>query len=674
VEQIMSRLFPHLFSPLTLRRKPLANRLVFGGHTPNMAVQGVAGEDPLAYFPGQRMIAYYAERARGGTAMIVVEPIPAHETSVLTRPSLRPGDGASVPHLRHLVEACRKHGALMIQGVTHVGADGDADNSLTPNWSPSGRHSYLDFHGSHAMTEAEIEEVIEGFVRTAVLAKQAGFDGIEVDAGHNTLIEQFWDPLSNRRDDRWGGSLDDRLRFAVRVLEGIRGTVGGDLIVGLAVTGDNSGPGGLDLAARIDLLAHLDGRRLMDYVAVGSGTFLDTDRATPSFLCDEMPAVPAAAAIKKALGHALVVAASGIGTAANAETILAGGMADMVSLIRPQMADPHLANKAAGDRPQEIRPCIACNQRCVGRRARDYWMSCLVNPAMGREFQWGGEPAEPVAKPRRLLVVGAGPAGLEAARVAAERGHRVVLMERTDAVGGQLRLTAAQPGRRAVGELLRWYREELTRLQVEVRLNHDPEAEGVHDFAPDAVIVATGSRPANDGYQRSMPDIERLPGVDDESVFSVDDVLSGAPVPGPRVLLLDESDDWKGAGTALYMAERDLRVSFLTKGVTVAKGLVPTKAHKALRKRFRELAIEEIVQAALVSWSDGRATIKHLKNGESETVGYDSLVLSTTNVARAGLQAALAKSSIEVHAIGDCVAPRTAAAAIFEGRRLALAL
>ncbi|MDP6884082.1 MAG: hypothetical protein QF830_08095, partial [Rhodospirillales bacterium] len=244
----------------------------------------------------------------------------------------------------------------------------------------------------------------------------------------------------------------------------------------------------------------------------------------------------------------------------------------------------------------------------------------------------------------------------------------------TDAVGGQLRLTAAQPGRRAVGELLRWYREELTRLQVEVRLNHDPEAEGVHDFAPDAVIVATGSRPANDGYQRSMPDIERLPGVDDESVFSVDDVLSGAPVPGPRVLLLDESDDWKGAGTALYMAERDLRVSFLTKGVTVAKGLVPTKAHKALRKRFRELAIEEIVQAALVSWSDGRATIKHLKNGESETVGYDSLVLSTTNVARAGLQAALAKSSIEVHAIGDCVAPRTAAAAIFEGRRLALAL
>ena len=506
---------------------------------------------------------------------------------------------------------------------------------------------------------------------TARLAKDAGYDGVEVDAGYNALIEQFWDPLANRRDDRWGGDLDNRSRFAVRVLEGIRGAVGEDFIVGLAVTGDGTGPGGLDLAARTEILALLDGGGLMDYVTVGTGTFLDADRASPSFLADEMPGAPLAAEIKQALKDAHVVGGSFVATVANAETILAGGMADMVSLIRPQMADPHLANKAAGDRPQEIRPCIACNQLCLGRRARGYWMSCLVNPAMGREHQWSGEPA---AAARRLLVVGAGPAGLEAARVSAERGHKVVLMERTDAVGGQLRLAAAQPRRHAVGELLRWYRDELTRLQVEVRLNRDLDAEGVRDFAADAVIVATGSGPARDGYQRSMPDVECLPGVEEESVLSVDDVLSGAPVSGPRVLLLDESDDWKGAGTALYMAERGLRVSFLTKGVLVAKGLISTKTHKALRKRFKELGVEGIVQSALVSWSGGAATIKHLVLGETETVRFDTLVLSTTNAAEEGLQAALAESGIEVHAIGDCVAPRTAAAAIHEGRRLALAL
>ena len=670
----MSGLFPHLFSPLTLRRKTLGNRIVFGGHTPNMAVQGVPGEDPLAHFPGERMIAYYAERARGGAAMIVAEAIPAHETSVFARASLRPGDDTLVPHMRRLVEACREHGTVMIQGIAHVGAHGDADNSYTPNWSPSGGHSYLDFHGSHAMTEAKIEAVIEGFVRAARLAKEAGYDGVEVGAGYNALIEQFWDPLVNRRDDRWGGGLENRLRFSTCILEGIRGAVGEDFIVGLAVTGDDSGPGGLDLAARAELLARLDGPGLMDYVAVGAGTFFNTERVMPSFMTEEMFAVPLAAEMKKALKNAPIVASGLVGTVANAETILSGGMADMVSLIRPQMADPHLAIKASEDRPEEIRPCIACNQRCLGRRARDYWMSCLVNPAMGNEHQWGGEPYPPAAGRRGLLIVGAGPAGLEAARVAAERGHRVALMERTDAVGGQLRLTAEQPRRQAVGELLRWYRDELTRLQVEVRLNQNLDAEEVRDFGADAVILATGSSPARDGYQRSRPDVERLPGSEEESVLSIDDVLSGISVPGPRVLLLDESDDWKGAGTALYMAERDLRVSFLTKGAMVAKTLVVTKAHKALRKRFKELGIEEILQAALVSWSEGAATIKHLLRGETETVRFDSLVLSTTNVAEVGLQAALADSGIEVHAVGDCVAPRTAAAAIFEGRRLALAL
>ena len=667
----MSELFPHLFSPLTLRHTTLGNRVVFGGHTTNMAVQGVPGEDPLTYYPGDRQVAYYAERALGGAAMIVIEAIAAHETSVVARPSLPPGDDTLVPHLRRLVEACHEHGAVMVQGITHVGAHGEADNAFTPSWSPSGGLSYLDFHGSHAMTEAEIEEVIEGFIRTARLAKEAGCDGVEVDAGYNALIEQFWDPLSNRRDDRWGGGLDNRSRFAVRVLEGIRGAVGEDFIVGLAVTGDGTGPGGLDLQARTEILVRLEGGGLMDYVAVGTGTFLDADRATPSFLADEMPGAPLAAEIKKALKGTRVMAGSGIRTVANAEIILAGGMADMVSLIRPQMADPHLANKAVEDRPQEIRPCIACNQRCLGRRARGYWMSCLVNPAMGREHQWSGEPA---TTPRRLLIVGAGPAGMEVARVAAERGHKIVLIERTDAIGGQLRLAAAQPRRHAVGELVRWYRGELTRLQVEVRLNQGLDADGVRDFAADAVIMATGSRPARDGYQRSMPDVERLPGVEEESVLSIDDVLSGTPVPGPRVLLLDESDDWKGAGTALYMAERGLRVSFLTKGVLVAKGLIPTKTHKALRKRFKTLEVEEIVQSALVSWSGGTATLKHLVRGETETIQFNSLILATTNVAEADIQAALAESGIEIHAVGDCVAPRTAAAAIHEGRRLALAL
>ncbi|MEA2612206.1 MAG: hypothetical protein QOI52_165 [Chloroflexota bacterium] len=421
--------FPHVFEPVTLRHRTLTSRITFGAHTANMAEAGL---------PGDRHIGYYRERALGGAGMIVVEPVPVHRTAVLTRGNFRHDDDAIIPAFRRLTDACREANpdVVMIQQLYHVGQHGDADNSFAPNWSPSGLPSYHDADGSHAMTEAEIEEVIAGFVASARRALDAGFDGVEIFAAYHALIDQFWTPWSNRRTDAWGGSFERRMRFSGTVLEGIRLACGEDFIIGLAVSLDERSEPPLSVLELAEIVSWHDVRRAMDYVTCGTGSYFDFYPIIPVSLYEQQLGVPMAAELKRVVKHALVQAESHIRTPEAAEAVMAAGQADLVSIVRGQIADPHLVAKARADRAEDVRPCISCNQLCWGRRSRDYWISCLVNPSAGREFQWDGDRFTPAAKSRTVLVVGGGPAGLEAARVAAERGHRVTLLERSQELAG----------------------------------------------------------------------------------------------------------------------------------------------------------------------------------------------------------------------------------------------
>ena len=659
----MSKLFPRVFSPLILRGHTLRNKIVFGAHTANMAKDGV---------PDAQHVAYYAERAIGGAGMIVVEPMPVHPAAILTRGNFRPCDDSVIPHFRKVTRAIKDNGAVAIQQLYHVGAHGDSDNSFHPHWSPSGLPSYHDSDGSHAMSEEQIWETIDGFVQAARRCREAGVDGVEVWAAYLGMVDQFWTPWSNRREDQWGGSLENRTRMSREILTRIREVCGPDFIIGLAVSDEPD----VTVALQRDELAAIvqlhDGLGLIDYVTCGSGGYLDFYKLMPTFLYPEKLGADLAATLKKVVKKAVVIAESHIRTPENAETVLGEGAADLVSIVRGQIADPHLAEKAGVDRPEDIRGCISCNQMCWGRRSRDYWISCLINPSAGREFEWNGDRFRKTEKPKRVFVIGGGPAGLEAARVAAERGHRVILAEASSRLGGNFRLAGLQPRRAQILDLLDWYERQLEKLGVEIQLNTYVEAGEIDTSEIDAVIVATGSLSPETGFQKALPAIETLPGLGNGGVFTVEAVMAKQARVGSRVLLLDEGGGWRGCGTAWKMAEDGHQVTIITPDPFVGKELQRTAADVPLRQVLRKLAVQWITEVSVVEWRGNGATLIDHNTGEHRFVEADSLVMATTNSAADWLMPELAELGVTVRQIGDCAAPRQAPYAFYEGRKAGL--
>lgn len=659
----MSKLFPNLFSPARIGSRTLRNRIVFGAHTANMAENGV---------PTERHVGYYAERAIGGAGMIVVEPMPVHPAAVLTRGNFRPGDDGVVPHFRRVTKTIQENGAIAIQQLYHVGAHGDSDNSFHAHWSPSGLPSYHDSDGSHAMSESEIWETIDGFVQAARRCHEAGFDGVEVWAAYLGLVDQFWTPWSNRREDQWGGSLENRTRISREIMTRVREACGRDFIIGLAVSDEPDVTVALTRDELAEIVALHDQLGLIDYVTCGSGSYIDFYKIMPTFLYPEKLGADLAAALKRVVKTAAVVAESHIRTPQNAETVLSEGAADLVSIVRGQIADPHLARKAAGDRPEDIRGCISCNQMCWGRRSRDYWISCLINPSAGREFEWGGDRFTAASVKKRVLVVGGGPAGLEAARVAAERGHQVVLTEASSRLGGNFLLAGLQPRRGQILDLLEWYERQLSKLQVEVRLNTYVEASEIDSYHADTVILATGSVSPETGFQKAAPALETLPGLERGNVFSVEAVMARQARPGKRVLLLDEGGGWRGVGTAWKLAEDGHDVTILTPDPLIGKELQRTAADAPIRRTLRRLGVEWLLEVSVLEWLGNGATVVDHGTGERRFVEGDCLVLATTNHSANWLAEELQGGSLPFLQIGDCAAPRQAPYAFHDGRKAGL--
>lgn len=654
---------PRLLSPLQLRGQTLRNRIVFGAHTNNMSDMGI---------PGPRMENYLVERALGGAAMVVCEPVPVHRTGVLTRGNLAWESDEIIKPFQRVTSRIREAGAVAIQQLYHVGAHGDSDLSFQPHWSPSGGPSYHDSDGSHRVTEAEIDELLTAHLAAAKRAKACGYQGVEVWAAYHSLIDQFWTPWSNTRDDRWGGSLENRTRFSRTLIENIRRACGEDFIIGLAISYSPAYEVTLQAESLCEIIALHDATGHVDYVTCGAGSYLEFEAIIPPFTHAEKLTTPMTAQLKGIVRHAVITSEAGVRTPENAETILSAGEADLVSIVRGQIADPHLARKVTEGRAEDIRGCISCNQMCWGRRSRDYWISCLINPSAGREWEWGGDRFTPAETPRSVLVVGAGPAGLEAARAAAERWHTVEIVEASGQIGGQFRLAGLQPRRAQILDLMAWYERQFTKLGVTLRLNTFLDADEIAAHPADTVILATGSLPDETGFQRWLPHLPALPGIETPGVWSPEAVMRREARLGDAVVVYDEGSNWRGVGTAWALAERGHQVTIVTPEAFVGKEISRTAADGAARRALARLGARFLTEHCLTRWHGNGVTVRNLLTGGEETLPASGLVMATTN--RAFDPWPETFPGKVTHRIGDCAAPRLAAYAFHEGRKLALSL
>jgi len=615
---------------------------------------------------------YLVERALGGAAMVVCEPVPVHRTGVLTRGNLAWESDEIIKPFQRVTSRIREAGAVAIQQLYHVGAHGDSDLSFQPHWSPSGGPSYHDSDGSHRMTEGEIDELLAAHLTAAKRAKACGYQGVEVWAAYHSLIDQFWTPWSNTRDDRWGGSLENRTRFSRTLIENIRRACGEDFIIGLAISYSPAYEVTLQAESLCEIIALHDATGHVDYVTCGAGSYLEFEAIIPPFTHAEKLTTPVTVQLKGIVRHAVITSEAGVRTPENAETILSAGEADLVSIVRGQIADPHLARKVTEGRAEDIRGCISCNQMCWGRRSRDYWISCLINPSAGREWEWGGDRFTPAETPRSVLVVGAGPAGLEAARAAAERGHTVEIVEASGQIGGQFRLAGLQPRRAQILDLMAWYERQFTKLGVTLRLNTFLDADEIAAHPADTVILATGSLPDETGFQRWLPHLPALPGIETPGVWSPEAVMRREARLGDAVVIYDEGSNWRGVGTAWALAERGHQVTIVTPEAFVGKEISRTAADGAARRALARLGARFLTEHCLTRWHGNGVTVRNLLTGAEETLPASGLVMATTNRAFDPWPESFPGKA--THRIGDCAAPRLAAYAFHEGRKLALSL
>jgi thioredoxin reductase len=492
--------------------------------------------------------------------------------------------------------------------------------------------------------------------------KRSGYDGVEITSYGGHLIEQFWSPHVNRRTDEYGGSLENRLRFAREVIESVRDRVGPGFCVGFRMTADQLLKDGLDHQAMKEIAGRLAAAGRLDYFSISgsTGETLELQAKTVPSLDNPLGLFNHYAASIKEVVDVPVLVAARIIDPAMAEDVLRRGAADLVGMTRALIADPDLPAKSLAGRREDVRFCTGANEGCIGRLYQGLAIRCVQNPLIGHEAELSA--VEPAPVPRRVVVVGGGPAGMEAARLAAERGHRVTLLERDDALGGQVRAAALAPHRAEYGRSIAWLARQLEAIGLDVRLRTEATVEGVLALQPDAVVVATGAAP------RPAP----WPGADGSHVVTADAVLLGrVPVRrGQRCVVIDDDGHMRGPGAAEALLDAGGEVEIVTRETLVGVDIDPTLRPALYRRLFTKGAVMTPLTAVLEIGPRG-VRVEHVYSGQTRDLPADLVVLALGGEARAELYEGLraAAPRLEVHRVGDGVAPRRLHDALLEGTR-----
>ena len=648
--------YRHLFEPLRIGPLTVRNRIVFSAHLTNYAEDGL---------PTEQHAAYYAARAAGGAGLIITEEHSTHVTDWPYEKLIHGFNPEVIPGYRRITEAVHAHDVPILAQINHNGGQASSMYSRLPVWAPSPVPDPLFREVPKAVELHELREIVDGYATVAEHCMAGGFDGIELQCSHSSIVRGFLSPATNHRTDRYGGPLEHRARLLLEIVDAVRQAIGPDRALGVRICGDELIEGGTGIDDAVAVAAMVDATGQVDYI----NTSIGVATATLYMIEASMQVPPGYALfIPSAIREVVGVPVVGVGRFKDplqADRALDEGLCDLVGVVRGQIADADFGVKARSGHATDIRTCLSCNQECVGRMGLNRWLGCIESPRTGRE-------SVPLPAPRRrstVVVVGGGPGGLQTAVTAAERGHRVVLFERLDRLGGQVQTAASVPARAEFLDIARNLIVNARRAGVELRTGTEADLDRIRAESPDVVVVATGARPARPWWAGDHP-----------RVVDVRDVLEGRAHPGGEVVLVDELGFHQATSTAELLADRGCRVEIVTNGMVVGQDLGITldletwnvKAHA----RGIAQSVDLVPMGAAVA-DDGEGVVlslQHHPTGTDVRRVCDWVVCSVHQVPEDDLWRAVRDAGLPVHRVGDCVAPRRAHAAVVEGHRVAVSL
>jgi 2,4-dienoyl-CoA reductase-like NADH-dependent reductase (Old Yellow Enzyme family) len=647
----------HVLTPIRIGGCTIPNRVVRTAHATRIG-GGVMSDD---------LIAYHERRARGGVGLTIIEILGVHPTSLaplnMIDPTLDEGYGK-------LMRAVQPQGMKVFQQLWHAGHNGHTLDG-SPPWGPSTIANPLGADVPVPMTKGMIDEIIAAYAAAAARCEKAGLDGAEVHGAHGYLIQQFLSPNLNKREDEYGGSFENRMRFMLEVMRACRAAVSKDFALGIRLAADGSA-GGVGPQENARAAQMLEAEGLIDFVNVSLGSY----HAFPKMIGGmhepagyELPeAVPVTSAV-----NVPTIVTGRFRTLEEADQTIRAGDADLVGMTRAHIADPDIVKKTREGRVQEVRPCIACNQGCVGGLFDVGRLGCAVNVETGQERLLDQDQIGLSTTHGTVVVVGGGVGGMEAARVAALRGHKVVLFEAAPRLGGGLLLAGRLPTRHGITDIVIWLEQEIYRLGVDVRLSTYAEAGDILAEQPDAVLIATGSVPRMDGVQNSNPG-EPIAGHHLPHVLSSHDVLAAnRRWEGLRVTVLDDTGHYEALGIAEHLVTDGAHVTFVTPfkqlGFKVENALMVEPVLERIGAASGSMEI--LLRHRILVVREGEADLAPTYAGRTHTVIADAVVLVTPNRPLNDLQATLVGQLVLVKAIGDALSPRNLQTAIREGHIVA---
>lgn len=658
--------FRRLFEPLTIGNFTVRNRIVSTTH--------------FSQLPPDRDLRYIEERAKNGVALFgLTAGTGVREFGVGVGPEGTPGrwdakgfspasakgiayfDDMVIPGLRERAKMLHSHGARGFGQMAHAGAS-NFWVSLNPLVGPSNVSTPVDALTPFALTGEQIEELVFCFAHAVRRIAESGLDMAEIHGAHGYLVNQFLSPHYNRREDEWGGSTENRVRLPLAIISEARKLVGDDFPIGIRIGyecfGDDPGITMAELV-RVARLLEPKVSHLNVSGGNGPGVFKSFEVSYLSPWYREPAYNAQAAAAVKAAVNVPVICTGRIADPALAESLLAEDVADMIGMVRGLIADPQLLEKARRGEAGRQRMCLGLNE-CHHAGKYLTHVTCAVNASAGREDEMAIVPAE---TPKTVVVVGAGPAGLEASRVAAQRGHKVFLCDRSRELGGTVRVLAADPNRRNLRDHSAFFEEEFADLSIELVLGHEVSAEDILGFEADAVVIATGGRPI----------VPEVPGIDRANVVLALDVLRGNATPGKRVLVVGGSNNHLGAPTvAEYLFDKGHEVELITEQLDFAAAVEDVTRYTVL-KRLHGKQIFPQTATALAAVDSG-ATLRNVLSGQERRIEDVTVVLACGLLPNNALYRELEGQVPELHLIGDAFAPRRIMHATVEGARVANAL